>query len=313
MLASAGAAIVANADTLKTPAQAAEVSGGGIKPKATVPMGKIGDMQISRLMLGGNLISHYQHSRDQTYVRRLVKEYNTDAKLQETLALAESMGINTMSGHSDPNIMKNIKMHREKQGGKMKWIICPTANIEKPEEYERGLQEQIDAGTDAIYIWGVHSDQLIEKGKPELIGKAVEMAKAHGLPCGVGAHDLRVVEWCEKNKVPTDFYIKTLHHHNYPTGPRPDEIKGPYNEFPGYWCSNPKETIEFMKTVEKPWIAFKVMASGTIPPDNAFKYVIEGGADFVLAGLFDFDIAPDVKIINDILASNPKRVRPWRA
>jgi hypothetical protein len=315
VLASAGAAIALGADGGRHPAQAAEApaAGASTQPKDSMPMGKVGDMEISRLMLGGNLLSLYHHSRDQSYVHRLVKEYNTDKKIQETMILAESMGINTMSGHSHPNIMKNVKMHRDKNGGKMKWIICPTADIEKPAEYDKNIQELLDAGTDALYIWGVHTDQLVSKGKPEIIAKAVEMAKAHGVPCGVGAHDLRVIEYCEKQKVPTDFYIKTLHHHDYPTGPRPDEIKGPYNEYPGYWCSNPKETIELFKTVEKPWMAFKVMAAGTIPPQNAFKYVLENGADFVLAGMFDFDIAPDVKIIKDILAANPKRVRPWRA
>ena len=34
------------------------------------------------------------------------------------------------------------------------------------------------------------------------------------------------------------------------------------------------------------------MAAGAIPPENAFPYVFNGGADFVLAGMFDFEIAP---------------------
>ncbi|MBN1343303.1 MAG: hypothetical protein JXQ73_11520 [Phycisphaerae bacterium] len=315
VLASAGAAMALGADAGQQVAKGAEApaKGGTAPAQGAMPMGKIGDMEISRIILGGNLLSLYHHSRDQRYVHRLVKEYNTEAKLQETLALCESLGINTMSGHSHPNIMNNIKKHREKNAGKMKWIICPTADIRKPAEYDKGLQELIDAGTDSIYVWGVHSDQMIKENKVELIGKACEMIKSHGVSCGVGAHDLRVVQECEKNKFPVDYYIKTFHHHNYPTGPRPDEIKGPYNEYPGYWCSNPQETIEFMKTVEKPWIAFKVMAAGTIPPKDAFRYVIENGADFVLAGMFDFDVEPDVRIIKEILASNPKRVRPWRA
>jgi len=314
VLASAGAAMALGADAGKQLAQGATAPAASAptQPKGTIPKGKIGNMEISRLVLGGNLLSHYQHCRDQLYVFRLVKEYNTDAKIQETLALAESMGINTMSGHSHPNIMKNVVAHR-KNGGKMKWIICPIANIENPAEYDKNVQELLDAGTDAIYLWGAHTDQLVAKGKADLIGKTVEKVKARGVPCGVGAHDLRVIQECEKQKVPSDFYLKTLHHHNYPTGPRADEIKEPYNEFPGYWCSQPKETIEFFKTVEKPWFAFKVMASGTIPAEDAFRYVIENGADFVLAGMFDFDIVPDAKLINEILAAQPKRVRPWRA
>jgi len=314
VLASTGVAMALGADGGKRLAQGAEAPAGGATalPKGTIPKGKIGNMEISRLVLGGNLLSLYQHSRDQVYVHRLVQAYNTDAKIQETLALSESMGINTMSGHSHPNIMKNVIAHR-KNGGKMKWIICPTADIENPAQYDKNVQELLDAGTDAIYLWGVHTDQLVAKGKADLIGKTVERVKARGVPCGVGAHDLRVIQESESMKAPCDFYLKTLHHHNYPTGPRADEIKGPYNEYPGYWCSQPKETIEFFKAVEKPWFAFKVMAAGTIPPQDAFKYVIDNGADFIIAGMFDFDIEPDAKLINDILAAQPKRDRPWRA
>ena len=67
-----------------------------------------------------------------------------------------------------------------------------------------------------------------------------------------------------------------------------------------------------MKTVKKPWIAFKTMAAGAIPPQSAFRYAFLHGADFVLAGMFDFEIAEDAWIVKDILGSQPKRARPWR-
>jgi len=68
-----------------------------------------------------------------------------------------------------------------------------------------------------------------------------------------------------------------------------------------------------MKTVQKPWIAFKVMAAGAIPPREAFQYVFENGADFSLAGMFDFEIAEDVQTACDVLAKLPQRSRAWKA
>jgi len=68
-----------------------------------------------------------------------------------------------------------------------------------------------------------------------------------------------------------------------------------------------------MKSVSKPWIAFKVMAAGAIPPKDAFRYVFQNGADFVLAGMFDFEIAEDVRIARETLAGINERARPWRA
>lgn len=281
--------------------------------KDALPKGKIGNLSISRLLLGGNLLTHYTHSRDLSYVYNLTAHYNTDDKIHETMALAEAHGVNTVSIHTAARVMDILKKYRYDLGGKINWIICSTNHVDAdPAAYRKHVQELVADGTEAIYLWGVVSDRLVAEGKVDMIARAVAIAKECGVPSGVGAHDLKVIVECEKQKVDADFYIKTFHHHNYPTGPKPEEIKSPYSEFPGYWCSNPQQVIDFMKDVGKPWIAFKVMAAGAIPPQDAFKYVFENGADYVLAGMFDFEIAEDVRIANDVL-SKVSRVRPWRS
>jgi hypothetical protein len=279
----------------------------------TLPMGQIGKLKISRMVLGGNLLTHYTHSRDLLYVYRLAAAYNTDEKILETLALAERHGINTLSMHNPPHPMSVLKKYR-KQGGKIQWIICPTAPVdEKMELYTAQVKDLLDAGCEAIYLWGVHSDPLAGAGRVDLITKAVEVAKKLGVPSGVGCHDLKVVELCEKHKVPADFYIKTFHHHNYPTAPKPEQLKGAISEAPGYWCKDPQATMDLMKTVEKPWFAFKVMAAGAIPPRDALRYAYTNGADHILCGMFDFEIAQDVEIAKKAIAAAANRARPWRS
>jgi len=279
---------------------------------AGLPTGKIGKLEISRLILGGNLLTHYTHSRDLKYVYTLAAKYNTDEKILETLALAEKSGINTVSMHNPPHPISILRRYRKERGGKIQWIICPTAKVEPGlSEYRRQVEELLKDGCEAIYLWGVHADGLASSGQVDLIAKAVELPKQLGVPSGVGAHSLEVVKVCEKHGVPADFYIKTFHHHSYPSGPKPDEIKEPYNEFPGYWCSNPQETADFMKTVKKPWIAFKTMAAGAIPPKNAFRFAYRNGADFILAGMFDFEMAEDVDLAREAFASSTQRDRAW--
>jgi len=271
-----------------------------------LPKGKIGELAVSRLILGGSPLQHYVHCRDLRYVASLMAHYNTPERILQTLALAEQHGINTVVCHpSGPagDTVGLLKRHR-KDGGKMQWIIAPMNPIEPGlARYGEQVQKLVDDGTDAVYVWGVQTDALIGQGKVDLVGKAVDLIKAHGVPCGVAAHDLRVVQECEKNKIRADFYIKTFHHHKYP---------GARLNNDSMWCSNPKQTAEFMQGVAKPWIAFKVLAAGAILPQDAFPHAFENGADFILAGMYDFEIAEDVEIAWRSLASLPKRARPWR-
>ncbi len=298
---------------------AAQAADSGAKPitvapnsQATLPQGKIGDLQVSRILLGGNLLTHYTHSRDLKYVYNLTAAYNTEEKIFETMALAEAHGVNTLSIHNPPGILSMLKKYRYQVGGKIQWIICPIAPIEPGmEAYTKEVTELVQDGTDAIYLWGVRSDQLLKQGRIDLMRQAVEIAKDHGVPSGVGAHDLEVVKACEEHKIPNDFYIKTFHHHNYPSGPKTMELKRPYQEYPGYWCMDPQDTIDVMSKVTKPWIAFKVMAAGAIPPADAFNYVFQNGADHTLAGMFDFEIAEDTMILNKTLSNLEGRTRPW--
>jgi hypothetical protein len=280
--------------------------------KDALGKGKIGKLQVSRVLLGGNLLTHYTHSRDLQYVYNLAAHYNTDEKIMETLAVAEANGINTVSMHNPPHPVSVLRRYRKERGGKIQWIICPTAPVEPDmAKYKEHVEDLIKDGCEAIYLWGVHADSLAAQDKIDLINKAVELPKQYGVPSGVGAHDLAVVKLCEHYGVKADFYIKTFHSHQYQTAPKPEQIKGAYNEFPGYWCSHPKETAEFMQTVKKPWIAFKTMAAGAIAPKQAFRFAYRGGADFVLAGMFDYEIAEDVKLAREILAGITERDRPW--
>jgi len=290
----AGAALVAGSGALAAAPPAA--------PKGdALPKGKIGKLEVSRILLGGNLLTHFTHSRDLRYVYALAAHYNTPAKIRETLEVAEANGINTLSIHTVPAALKILQEHR-KAGGKMQWIICSTAPINDVNAYGKSIQQLVDMGTDAVYIWGVHADGLTGD-KVGVLAKAVELVKATGVLCGVGAHQLAVVQAVEKERIPADFYIKTLHHHNYPSAKLGHD---------SMWCTNPDETRKVMESVEKPWIAFKVMAAGAIPPQSAFQYVFEGGADFSLAGMFDFEIAEDVAIAKRVLAGIKDRARPWR-
>ena len=310
-IASAGAALAGGllpgAVAAQTPPPSAEID----SPAAPGPTwtGKIGNLELSRLMLGGNLITGAAHSRDLRYVSQLMYRYNTPAKVEETLALAEQHGINSINTHISDKNNPMVKEYRKKNGDKMKWIVAvyATPMSENPFEY---IEQAARDGADAIYMWGVASDGLVRQKNMDLMKRSVDAMRKTGLPIGIAAHTARVVVECEAAKLDVDFYQKTFHTRNYPTAQKPDD-NADFGNFDNAWCSNAQEVAEIMKTVEKPWIAFKVMAAGAIRPKQAFQHSFDNGADFVLAGMFDFQIAEDAHLARESLAK-AQRSRPWR-
>ena len=88
--------------------------------KETVPMAKIKDIPFSRIILGGNLLSGWAHSRDLIYVSQLVKAYHQKEKIFATLLLAEKCGINTLL--TNPILCSLIDEYWKRGIGKIQFI-----------------------------------------------------------------------------------------------------------------------------------------------------------------------------------------------
>jgi hypothetical protein len=299
---------------------AAPAPGAEAKPPAAdakrVPCGTLGKARIGRMLLGGNLISGCTHSRDLRYVERLFHAYMVPEKILETMKLAEARGINTVF-ETGANF---VQRYNRECGGHMQFIPHIQVSVEQSEtQLLDHIRQQVDSGAVALYVWGVAGDTLTKAGAIDRIARAVDLAKAYDLPVGVGGHSLLVPMACEKQKVPCDFYVKTLHRDTYPSA-TPKELRkefiwldGGKGWYDNMWCINPEETIAFMKTVAKPWIAFKVLAAGAIAPRDGFAHAFDNGADFIAVGMFDFQVEENCDVACAAIGRAQGRPRPWRA
>jgi len=86
-----------------------------------------------------------------------------------------------------------------------------------------------------------------------------------------------------------------------------------HNPHDNYWCLEPERTIDFMQTVNKPWIPYKILAAGAIEPEAGFRYAFQNEADFACVGMFDFQVVQDVNILVGLWPDAQKRKRPWLA
>ena len=267
----------------------------------TLPTGRLGELDISRVILGGNLIAGFAHCREMVYVSRLVKEYHTEAKIFETLALAEAHGINCINTNSQHLWL--IPKYRRECGSKIRWIVQIYPTEAKPTE---DAQRALDVGADAIYVQGNIADSMVAKGKLDVLDAVFRWGQVQKMLVGTAAHDLAVLVACQRGGLQPDFYVKTYHTADYPSfhyDPPRDNC----------WCADAKAVEQFMAKVERPWVAYKIMAAGAIPPKPAFERAFAAGADFALAGMFDFQVAADVEIAKAALQKAKGRSRPWRA
>jgi hypothetical protein len=258
-----------------------------------LPVRKIGKVAVSRLIVGGNPISGNAHSRDLPYISSLMGHYFTDEKCVETLNICEECGINTAQLRTDSHIVRILDKYW-KQGGKMQWIAQIKPRKPDISDIVNDVRTAFDNGAVGGYLQGQVADGLVQRGRIDLVLEALEKIRANGTIAGIGGHSLDVIIACEKAGMKPDFYMKTLHRCDYwSANGRPQNNN--------IWSVTPEKTIEFMKKVKRPWIAFKVLAAGAVHPREGFKYAFENGADFICVGMFDFQVRENVIIAKEIL------------
>ena len=286
--------------------------------KGDLPKGKIAQHEISRLVLGGNLIGGWAHARDLIYVSSLFKAYNTEKKVYETLMLAEKAGINTINIGFSSNPL--LAKYKKNFGNKIQVISQVAPNMKKGDYYEQ-INKAIDYGADILQVIGNWCDWLVRDNKVDIVGKMIDDIRSKGYVAGLASHTIDTLIACGDHGIVPDYFMKTMHHDQYWSA-HPVENRVPYevdgkrsldhNKFHNnLFCLFPDRTVEFVNKAQIPVMGYKVLAAGAIKPEDGFRWAFENGADFICVGMFDFQIVENVNTTIDILNSLKNRKREW--
>ena len=241
----------------------------GDDPKAApteMPKIKLGDLEVSRLILGSNPFfgfSHYSGELDREMV-----EYYTDEHIWQILDDAAQHGITAVAAPPYERWINAFRRYRE-QGGKLShWIAQPDPALP---EVADAIRAAVDGGASAVFVQGARTEEAHQAGRMDLIARWVKLMRDRGVPAGLAAHRRDVHVAVEREKLPTDFYFQCFY--------IPD----------GKWAeTDPAEAIEAIRQIAKPVIGYKILAAGRRPAEEAFRFALGNlrPSDGVCVGMF---------------------------
>lgn len=253
------------------------------KAATEMPVVRIGKMTVSRFIGGGNPFSGFAHQPG-NLSKEMLDWYTVD-HLKQTLDQAADQGVNTCVARGDRHIQR---MFREYWlgGGRIKNWIAQTA----PEyaSIPRNINEATSAGAKGIYIQGAHVDRLFAEGLLEEIRPWLDEIRKRDAAVGVGSHRPDVLRIVQDKGWPVDFYMQCF----YNLSERDEE----------YLAEDREKAVRTIRELEKPTIAFKILAAGRNDPEEAFPFAFSNikSIDPVCVGVFPkhrpYEIAQDAEL-----------------
>ncbi|HEO71375.1 MAG TPA: hypothetical protein ENN80_08935, partial [Candidatus Hydrogenedentes bacterium] len=146
---------------------------------------KLGNVPVSRFILGGNPFGGYSHQSPRRSEEML--DWYTMERVKEAYRRAEDAGVTTHIGRADHFIMRALREHWN-EGGTLTWI-CQTCPGVGP--IERGIRNAVLGHARACFIHGGEMDHRVARDDTGEIIDGVSMIKAHGMAAGVAGHSTR--------------------------------------------------------------------------------------------------------------------------
>jgi hypothetical protein len=222
----------------------------------SLPTVRLGSIQITRLIIGGNPfcgVSHQSKSKSREMV-----EFFTADKVVETLQHAEALGINTFQGRGDfHRVMYWLELFK-RQGGNLHWIAQTASEMHSIPQNIRVIAA---AGADAIYHHGSETDGLWKQDKKELVRERLKVIRDTGCAVGLGTHMPEVIEYAEERDWDVDFYMACFYNlsridrHSALVDAGPEQPEPFYDEDPRHMCKT-------IRATDKTCLAFKILGAG---------------------------------------------------
>ena len=264
---------------------------------------RLGQLEVSRFILGSNPFSGFSHQTPEMDRRML--HYYSAARIKETLAAAESLGITTVIGRADHHVIR-VLMEYWDEGGTIQWIAQTCPELGPPEPT---IDKAVAFGASAVYMHGGHMDHLLAQGRLDEAPPAIERIRAAGLPAGIAGHNPEVFRWAEETGLDVDFYMCSY----YNSAHRDEAASLASGQAEWFLEEDRQAMTDLIGRLSRPAIHYKVLAAGRNEPAEAFHYVARSmrDGDAVCVGVYTEGapdmLGQDVRLFRQSLARGPRR------
>ena len=260
-------------------------------------MTHIGDVAISRLVVGANPMWGFSHRGD--LLSKLMMEYYTTPQVVKVLQHCEACGINTWqtslnSRHKDqgsPNqrVTEAWRMLKE-AGSHMNVVVLVTPRDSENPATWRQLLEMKPA---AIVHHGHWTDRAWVEGNMDQVREHLKRYRDTGALVGCSLHTPEALEWIEGEGWDLDFYMASFYRASRRLRDQWNAVleHKPLHEM--YLEGIPDLMCPIIQQVEKPVLAYKILAAGRLADrpteiDQAFQYAFQNikPNDGVIVGMF---------------------------
>lgn len=262
----------------------------------------IGDVKVSRFILGSNPFSGFSHQGTERDLA--MKHYFTTARIKEIIKAAEALGVNTIIARGDHHMIRLLMEYRD-EGSAIQWFAqtCPEVG-----DHQTGINRAASNGATACHIHGGVMDYLLAQGRIGEIPDVVKAIRDRGMLAGIAGHNPKVFEWAEEH-LDVDYYMCS-----YYNAAHRDERAEHVSGMEEWFLDEDRQIMTgLIQQLSHPVIHYKVLAAGRNDPQAALTFAASKmrSGDAVCVGVYPKDnpdmLAQDIAWLDSALVSQAAR------
>nr|MDD6336522.1 hypothetical protein [bacterium] len=270
-----------------------------------LPTITIGGAQITRMIMGGNIISGTSHLTPQ--LDQEMEDYYTTENIKKALRRCEECGINTVALRTDKHIMRVLREYWN-EGGQLQWMAQTASEMIS---FRGNVNATMNYNPVAFYHHGSITDNLMQEKKYDVLKEHFKILRDTGKPYGMATHNPDYIRYADEH-FDVDFYMACVYNLTKIEHVS-SAILGRSNEGEHFDDADIPLMYKAIQETKRPCFAFKILGAtrrcgSPAEVRGCFQEAFDTikPTDAVMVGMFQRDkdqIAENCQTVRDILAA----------